>query len=231
MQTVAIIDIGKTRLKVAPVDMLQRAKMVVETRTFTVIPDPPWPHFNVARQWAFITEALRRVAAVAWIEGIVVTTHGACAALLGRDGGLAAPVLDCEHPGPDALRAGYGALHPAFAETGRPVLPIGLNLGAQLHWMLAEVPGLRDRVAHVVIRPQYRGYRLTGAVASGVPSLGVLADLWVPHQRTWSPLVDRLGLTGRMAPARQPGKVPWGVASGGAGRTGPWTDPRSGGHP
>lgn len=207
MQTVAVIDIGKTNVKVALVDLSQRAEVAVETQPNAVIPGPPWPHFDVAGQWAFITEALRRMATAARIEGIVVTTHGACAALLGADGDLAVPVLDYEHPGPDALRAEYDAIRPPFSETGSPALPMGLNLGAQLNWMLTEVPDLRDRLAHVVAWPQYWGYRLTGGVASDLSSLGAHTDLWNPHAGTWSPLVDRLGLTGRMAPPRRPGDV------------------------
>lgn len=207
MQSAAVIDIGKTNVKVALVDLSRRVELAVETQPNIVIQGPPWPHFDVAGQWAFITAALRRMAPAARIEGIVVTTHGACAALLDAEGGLAVPVLDYEHTGPDALRAEYNAIRPPFSETGSPALPLGLNLGAQLHWMLAEVPGLRDRLAHVVAWPQYWGYRLTGGVASDVSSLGAHTDLWNPHAGTWSPLVDRLGLTGRMAPARHPGEV------------------------
>lgn len=207
MQIVAVIDIGKTNLKVALVDLSRGAEVAVETQANRVIPGPPWPHFDVAGQWAFLSGALRRLARQARVEGIVVTTHGACAALLDADGGLAAPVLDYEHTGPDALRAEYDAIRPPFAQTGSPALPMGLNLGAQLHWMLAQDAGLRDRVAQVVTWPQYWGFRLTGQVASDLSSLGCHTDLWNPWQGEWSPLVDRLGLAGKMAPARNPGEV------------------------
>ena len=207
MQIIAVIDIGKTNVKVALVDLSQGAEVAVETQPNRVIPGPPWPHFDVAGQWAFLSGALRRLARGARVEGIVVTTHGACAALLDREGGLAAPVLDYEHPGPDALRAAYDAIRPPFSLTGSPALPMGLNLGAQLHWMLAQDAGLRDRVAQVVTWPQYWGFRLTGEVASDLSSLGCHTDLWNPWTGDWSSLVERLGLAGRMAPARRPGEV------------------------
>jgi sugar (pentulose or hexulose) kinase len=207
MQTVAVIDIGKTNVKVALVDLSLGAEVAVETQPNRVIPGPPWPHFDVDGQWAFLSAALRRLAKGARVEGIVVTTHGACAALLDRDGGLAAPVLDYEHTGPDAMRAEYDAIRPPFSQTGSPVLPMGLNLGAQLHWMLTQEAGLRDRVAQVVTWPQYWGYLLTGEAASDLCSLGCHTDLWNPWQAAWSPLVDRLGLAGRMAPPRRPGEV------------------------
>lgn len=207
MQTIAVIDIGKTNLKVALVDLSLGAEVAVETQPNRVIPAPPWPHFDVAGQWAFLSGALRRLARGARVEGIVVTTHGACAALLDADGGLAAPVLDYEHPGPDALRAAYDAIRPPFSETGSPALPMGLNLGAQLHWMLAQDAGLRDRVAQVVTWPQYWGFRLTGEAASDLSSLGCHTDLWNPWEGAWSSLVDRMGLAGRMTPPRRPGDV------------------------
>ncbi len=207
MRTVAVIDIGKTNVKVALVDLAEAAEVAVETQPNAVIPGPPWPHFDVARQWEFITASLRRLSAGAGVEGIVVTTHGACAALLGADGALVAPVLDYEHAAPAERRADYAALRPSFAETGSPLLPMGLNLGAQLHWMLAEMPGLSARVAQVVTWPGYWTHRLTGVAVSDLCSLGCHTDLWNPWQGTWSDLVARLGLQGRMAPARRPGDV------------------------
>lgn len=207
MQGVAIIDIGKTNVKVALVDPARATEQAVETTPNRVIPGPPWPHFDTDAQWDFIRAALRRLARDARIDGIAVTTHGACAAFLGHDGTLAAPVMDYEHTGPDTLQAEYDALRPPFAETGSPRLPMGLNLGAQLHWMMRQDPGLRDRTAQVVTWPQYWAHRLTGVAACDLSSLGCHTDLWNPHQGTWSALPTRLGLADRMAPPRKPGDI------------------------
>lgn len=206
MQTVAIIDIGKTNVKVALVDPARAVELAVETTPNTVIPGPPWPHFDTAAQWDFIREALRRLARQAQVDGIAVTTHGACAALLAADGTLAAPVMDYEHTGPDDLRAEYDALRPDFAETGSPRLPMGLNLGAQLHWQLRQDPALAARIAHVVTWPQYWAHRLTGVAACDLSSLGCHTDLWNPHRRTWSSLPATLGLADRIARPRKPGE-------------------------
>ena len=81
----------------------------------------------------FILDSLARSSANRPIDAISVTTHGATAALLDGDGGLALPVLDYEHDGPEALAADYDAVRPPFAETGTPRLPVGLNLGAQIY--------------------------------------------------------------------------------------------------
>lgn len=207
MKTVAVIDIGKTNVKLALVDLDECREIAVETAPNLVLPGPPWPHFDTEAQWAFLTGALRRMAAHHPIDGITVTTHGACAALLDGQGTLAAPVLDYEHTGPDDLSAAYDALRPPFAETGSPRLPMGLNLGAQLHYMLKTDTGLLDRTAHVVTWPQYWGFRLTGELACDVSSLGCHTDLWNPSAGTFSSLPDRLGLAAKMAPARKPGDL------------------------
>jgi sugar (pentulose or hexulose) kinase len=204
MRHVGVIDIGKTNAKVAVVDLFTRTEVAVETRPNTVLPGLPWPHFDTDGLWTFITDALKHLHAIHRIDGLVVTTHGACAALLDRTGELAAPVLDYEHTGPDGTRAAYDALRPPFAETGSPSLPMGLSIGAQLFWQFAQDPTLRDRTAQIVTWPQYWGYRLTGRAACDVTSLGCHTDLWDPYHGQPSSLIARLHLTGKLAPVMAP---------------------------
>lgn len=207
MRHVAVLDLGKTNAKLALVDHGSGAELAVLTRSNSVLPGPPYPHFDTEGLWGFFLEALTRVQARHGIDAISITTHGACAALLQADGRLACPVLDYEFAGPQDCASAYDALRPAFAQTGSARLPMGLNLGAQLHWLLESQAGLRDRLATVVPWPQYWAYRLSGVLASDVTSLGCHTDLWLPVAGTFSGLVDRLGLTGRIAPPRRPGDV------------------------
>ncbi len=207
MRHIAVIDIGKTNAKLALVDLAARSEIAVLTRANAVIDAPPYPHFDTDGIWEFVLDGLAQMHATHGIDGISVTTHGACAALLAADGTLATPVLDYEHSGPDAVRAEYDALRPPFAQTGSPALPHGLNLGAQLHWLLARDATLSKRVAHIVTWPQYWGFRLTGAVACDLSSLGSHTDLWNPHLGTFSALPERLGIAAKMAPPCKPGEV------------------------
>jgi len=199
---VAVIDIGKTNAKLALVDMDGLSEIAVLTRPNRVLSGPPWPHFDVEGHWEFLLDALGRFHREHRIDAISVTTHGACAVLLDADGRLAAPVLDYEHPGPDDLADPYDEIRPGFEETGSPRLRGGLNLGAQLFWQFETDPGLKARTAIIVTYPQYWGYRLTGVAATDVSSLGCHTDLWNPHQGRLSCLVERLGITDKMAPAR-----------------------------
>ena len=204
---VAVFDIGKTNAKLALVDLATRTEIAVVTRPNRVLPGPPYPHYDTDDLWQFLMQGLRDLHAAHGIGAISVTTHGASAALLDAGGALAAPVLDYEHTGPDAVAAAYDAIRPGFAETGSPRLPMGLNVGAQLHWQFHRDPGLRKRVASLVMWPQYWGFRLTGARATDLTSIGCHTDLWNPGAGQVSSLVDRLGLSGRIAPTRRPGDV------------------------
>jgi len=201
---VAVFDIGKTNAKIGLVDLATRTEIAVTTRPNRVLAGPPYPHYDTDALWQFLTDGLRDLHAAHGIDAISVTTHGASAALLTADGTLAAPVLDYEHDGPNAVAAAYDAIRPGFAETGSPRLGAGLNVGAQLHWQFHVDPGLRDRVVTLVMWPQYWGFRLTGQRATDVTSIGCHADLWNPHTGQLSSLVDRLGLSGRIAPPRRP---------------------------
>jgi len=220
MTHVAVIDIGKTNAKLALVDGGTLAEIAVVTRPNRPLPGPPWPHVDLDGHWRFFLTHLAAFQAEHGVDAISITTHGAAAVLLDRQGRVAAPMLDYEHSGPDALAARYDAIRPDFALTGSPRLPLGLNLGAQLHWLLAAHPELAGRVAHVVTYPQYWGWRLTGELASDMTSLGCHTDLWDPWQGRFSPLVERLGLAGRFAPARRSNEVLGGLSPEVAGWTG-----------
>jgi sugar (pentulose or hexulose) kinase len=205
IRNVGVIDIGKTNAKVAVVDLDQRRELGVLTRPNTVLPGPPYPHFDLEGHWGFICGALAELHEAHGIDALSVTTHGASAVLLDAEGNLAAPMVDYEFTGADDLAEAYDAIRPNFAQTGSPRLGMGLNLGAQLHWQLKTDPGLLGKVATVLTYPQYWAYKLTGVFSNEVTSLGCHTDLWCPSENRFSSLVGRLGLTGRMAPVRKAG--------------------------
>lgn len=204
MRHVAVIDMGKTNAKLALVDAATLQEVAVVTRPNRVQIAPPWPHFDLSGHWEFFLHHLTAFQTTHGVDAISVTTHGASAVLLDQAGELAAPMLDYEHDGPHAVATEYDALRPDFVQTGSPRLARGMNLGAQLHWMLSTQPDLRMRIAHILTYPQYWGWRLTGEMACDVTSLGCHTDLWDPWRGEFSALVDRLGLTGKFAPPRRP---------------------------
>ena len=219
MRHIAVLDVGKTNAKLALVDLADLSEIAIRTRPNTVLHSPPYPHFDSEGLWQFFCEGLGALHRSHGVDGVSITTHGAAAVLLDQ-AGQALPILDYEYAGPEDLTASYDALRPDFHDTGAPRLPLGLNLGAQLHWQFATDPSLRQRVTQIVTYPQYWGYLLTGELACDVSSLGCHTDLWLPHQGRYSGLVAALGLQDLLAPPRLPNARLGGISALAAQQTG-----------
>ncbi len=131
------------------------------------------------------------------VEVIVPVAHGAGVAAI-RDDALAFPPLDYEQAIPADILAEYRALRDAFARTGSPALPNGLNMGSQLFWLNRLYPDLMPQMTFLPWA-QYWAWFLSGVAASEVTSLGCHSDLWAPDEGTFSPLAQRFGWADRFA--------------------------------
>lgn len=196
-----VVDLGKTLSKVSLWDvsgtMLDRQ----------VRPNVPLEVSGVRRLDApaigkWLVEAIARYAH-APVETIVPVGHGAGVVAL-VDGNLAFPPLDYEQAPPPATMAQYRAQRDAFAVTGSPALPDGLNFGSQLWWMERLAP---EAMAQATLLPwaQYWAWFLSGNAVSEVTSLGCHSDLWCPHEADFSPMARRLGWAERFAPVARAG--------------------------
>jgi sugar (pentulose or hexulose) kinase len=198
-QTVAVLDIGKTNVKLA---LFDNGKLRWEkSAPNRIVPGQPYPHEDVESAWNFFLDALREARCTHRIGAIVPTAHGAAGALIGETD-LAAPVMDYEFTGIEAIEPEYAKLRPPFSESLSPKLPAGLNLGRQLAYQKWRCPELFAQAKHFVAYPQYWAWRLTGVVASEVTSLGSHTDLWAPRHGHVSSLVDALGIESLMPPLR-----------------------------
>lgn len=200
IRNVAVIDVGKTNGKVALFDLVEGRESHVHSRANTVLPDGPYPHYDVEGLWSFFIDGLKQIGREARIDAIAITAHGASITLVDADGNLALPMLDYEFEGPDRLKPQYDAMRPPFSETGSPRLVAGLNVGAQLFWLARTFPDDFARVTSIIPYPQYWAMRLTGVRASEPTSFGAHTDLWNPYTRDYSSLVDRMGWQGLMPP-------------------------------
>jgi sugar (pentulose or hexulose) kinase len=167
---------------------------------------------------AWLIDSVRELAADGAVARIATVGHGAAAALI-RDGKLFADPMDYEvEVGPDD-RADYQSQRDAFAKTGSPALPQGLNLGMQLHLLEKTLGPLPDDVV-ILPWPQYWAWRFSGVAASEVTSLGCHSDLWRPADGTFSELARRRGWASRMAPLRRAAEALGPVTAGFAAATG-----------
>jgi sugar (pentulose or hexulose) kinase len=199
---IAVIDIGKTNAKVVIVDAASGRELSLRKTPNAVRRTLPYSHFDTETIWQFILSALKDLAIEPGFDAVSITTHGASAALLDEHGNLALPVLDYEHLYPDEINRAYEQLRPDFHETFSPRLSGGLNLAAQFHYQKTAFPAEFARVATILTYPQYWAFRLTGIAANEATSLGCHTDLWLPFEKKYSSLVDRLEIRSRLAPIR-----------------------------
>ena len=197
MKHVAVIDVGKTNVKVALVDLeIFEEKQVISIPN-EAIQSGHFLTFNTESIWNFICESLKKIGLKFEINGISVTTHGAAAVLIMKDGTYAEPI-DYEDPEIDAIATEYSKIRPNFEETGSPHLPGGLNIGSQLYCQFHRDPALRKRLLYIVTYPQFWGWKLTGKFATDFTSLGCHSDLWSPRKNDFSDLVNTLTIQGKI---------------------------------
>lgn len=223
---VAVVDIGKTNVKLVLVDLETRSEIAaLRQPNRSLRSGDGYPEHDIHGIWDFILEGLATLRRDREVDAISVTTHGATAVLLNSEGDLALPVLDYEFPIPDLVRGRYDSIRPDFSESGSPALPLGLNLGAQLFWLQERYPGPFSAVTAILTYPQYWSWRLSGVMASEVTSLGCHTDLWNPHKGDFSSLVEIMDWRPLFPPLRPAGAVLGPVLPAIAAHTG--LDPRT----
>ena len=146
-------------------------------------------------QW--LCGVLSEFARLGPIAAIVPVAHGAGVALIHK-GQLQSAPLDYEWPGVSADRVAYNKQRDPFLASGSPVLPDGLNIGMQLHWLESLRSG-NTRRAEFVPWAQYWAWLLCGVTASEITSLGCLTDLWRPYDGVPSHLAVRRGWAEQIA--------------------------------
>ena len=155
---------------------------------------------------SWLTETLAHFTRLGPIGTIIPVGHGAALAIL-KNGRLACPPMDYETPVSTAVRDAYDAGRDPFALTGSPRLPLGLNLGVQLHMLESIRPEILDGDATILPWAQYWAWVLSGVAASEVSSLGCHTDLWWPTENRPSAMAARRGWAQRMAPLRRADEI------------------------
>jgi len=192
MNSIAIIDIGKTNSKLSLVDASNGVVIESNSRESPALDTKPYPHLDTEGLWQWYQAELERMNRIRPIEHICVTAHGAAAALI-NDEGLVLPVIDYEFAGPDELAADYDKICDPFTHTYSPKLPHGMNVGRQLYWQRARFPDEFAKARYLVGYPQYWTWLLSGKAAGEVTSIGAHSDLWNPVDAKFSDFACREG--------------------------------------
>ena len=201
---VAVLDLGKTNIKVVAFDEAGEVLAERSRPNAALAPDSHCPYLRLDTEgaWAFFIAALRDIGARFAVEAISIAAHGAAGVLV-SDEGVALPPMDYEFDGFEVIAAAYEETRPPFEETLSPSLPRGLNLGRQPFYLQRRFPAEFARATAFLAYPQYWAWRLGGAMATEVTSLGAHTDLWRPQEGRLSSMVDRLGWRRLFPPLRK----------------------------
>ncbi|WP_162916966.1 FGGY-family carbohydrate kinase [Dongia deserti] len=203
MDAIAILDVGKTNVKVT----LVADGGIIEQRRRHNEPHPAPPYLHLAndRIWDWALDQLTALSRQFTITDIVPVAHGASVAAI-DGGGLVLPMLDYEQDISD-FDAEYEQLARDFAETACPRLPCGHNTGRQLFWLQRKFSEAFARTKAIVGYSQYWAFLLSGVAASELTALGCHTDLWRPRVADYSRLVDTTGWRRLMPPLRKASDV------------------------
>jgi sugar (pentulose or hexulose) kinase len=198
--TTAVLDVGKTNLKLVAIDAAGRV-LRQRTRPNRPITAPPYLHVDLAAVEEWLLAALRELAALHPIDAIVATAHGSGGVLV-DDRGPVLPMLDYEAVPPAWLDEAYAPLMPPFPERGARLLGGASHLGRQLFWQSREWPEQLARARAILTLPQYWAWRLSGVMASEVTSLAAQSHLWDVVAGRPSSLVEEMRWQHLLPPLR-----------------------------
>lgn len=201
MSVVAILDVGKTNVKLTAAT---RTGELLETVSLANAPAPPPPylHIDAPRIDGWMLEALAGLAGRHTIGAFVATGHGSAAGLV-DDAGLVMPMIDYEADLPESVTAAYVAVAGSLPRLGSPLMAGAAHMARQLMWLETEWPEAVARARFYLGGPQYWAYRLSGQGASELTYLAAQSHFWDFETGRLSPIVAARGWQ-RLIPPLQP---------------------------
>lgn len=204
MSAVAVLDIGKTNVKLSAASADGAILETLSTPNPTR-PGPPYRHHDVRALEAWARDALARLVARHRIAAIVPCGHGSGGVLVGEDG-PALPMVDYEDQPPAGIDAAYRALAGTYLQRGSPIMLGASHTARQLLWQQLAFPEAFAAARHFLGLPQYWAWRLCGVAASEATTLGAQSHLWSAATGAFAPIVAAQGwerLLPPLAPAWQ----------------------------
>ncbi len=202
---VAVLDIGKTNLKVLvatadgrPVESLQRPNDLALRDPYLAI------DIIAVEEW--FLGALAELGRRHPVRAIVATAHG-CGAILCDEDGPVLPMMDYECPTPPEIDAGYAAQGPDYREVLCSTGPGASRLTKQLLWQKTAWPERFARGTRYMTTAQYLAWRLGGLPASEISQMAAQGHLWDPVAGQPSGFVRRNGWDRLFPPFAKAGEV------------------------
>ncbi|MDR3276408.1 MAG: carbohydrate kinase [Treponema sp.] len=199
---IAVIDIGMTNKKVAVYDDRLR-QLAAEYRSFPprLVAGPGGGELethDLEAMEAWFTARLAAFAPQYPIKALAVTTHGASFVCLDRDGKPAVPCVYYTHePGGDFHERFYRQFGPAEQLqdlTGTPQFSAMINTAKGIFFAREAFPEGFARTVHLLMYPQYWGFRFTGKAGAEGTYMGCHTYLWDQRGKRLSPVAEGLGV-------------------------------------
>lgn len=206
---IAVLDVGKTNVRLVAADRAGRAVEVLGCANAT-LPGPPWRHHDLARLADWVGEGLAALARRHPLAHVVPVAHGAAGVLVGADpgaggSGAVLPMIDYEDACPAAIDAAYAAAWGGFAECGSRIMGGMTHAARQLMRIEAEQPAALAAARWWLNPAQYWAWWLAGVAATEVSALAAQSHLWDVPRGRWTRLVATRGWPRLMPPLRPAG--------------------------
>lgn len=196
--TVAVLDIGKTNVKLSAASDGGAILESLSTPN-AVLPGPPYRHHDLAALEAWAIEALADLGRRHPITAIVACGHGSGGVLV-DDAGPVLPMIDYEDEPPADVASLYRAVADGYRERGSPIMLGASHTARQLLWLQTGWPEQFSRARWFLGLPQYWAWRLSGVAASELTILGAQSHLWSVPDHRFAPIVAARGWQRLMPP-------------------------------
>jgi sugar (pentulose or hexulose) kinase len=191
MSNVAVLDIGKTNIKLSAATRDGAILETVSTANVTLA-GPPYRHPDLAGIEDWLFRELPPLARRHSIGAFVACGHGSAGVLVGESGPVM-PMIDYENDVPALVNDAYRDLAGSVEERGSPVMAGAAHLARQLLWLELHWPEALARGRFFLGGPQYWAWRLSGVAASDLTYLAAQSHLWNIPERRFTGIVGRRG--------------------------------------
>ncbi len=198
---IAVIDIGKTNKKVL---LFSRDLELLDSvyKSFDEYEEDGIRYEDVENAFHWILDQLAAFSPSYRIEAISVTTHGATAMCLDKDGNLAVPPVAYTTEADEAFRneffERFGSPEELQRETATAEVGSLVNLGKLIFFLQKKWPQQFADVEQILYYPQYFGFRLTGRAGAEPTYTGCHTYLYDVRNHQPSSVARGLGVADKI---------------------------------
>ncbi|MHC4871453.1 MAG: FGGY-family carbohydrate kinase [Planctomycetota bacterium] len=202
---IAVIDIGKTNKKVLIYD-LSLKQVDVAKKNFDEIERDGILYENLDGIWEWLQGSIKGFSSKYKIAAVSVTTHGAMAVCVGKDGEVAVPPVayttDAGKESDDKFYSLCGDIKSLQQNTATADVGNLINLGKLFRFTREKYPAEWENVEMILNYPQYFGFLLTGEYAAESTYVGCHTFLWNMQEGKYSDVAEKLAVKDKL-----PGKI------------------------